>query len=181
MIEEEVQARERSSARSTHEGRRPKECPTAAALFTDTPSPQCCFCQQGYSSQDCRAITGVESRREVLRKVGRCYSCLGRGHVSRNCHSRIMCIRCKGRHHVAICPNESKPKPRESHTGSSSDTTANLNPEATPYSPPSTSTLWTYSGKHVLLQTAQATAFNPDHPSKACRVRIVMAANDFNA
>ena len=120
VIEEEVQARERSSARSTHEGRRPKECPTAAALFTDTP---------------------LDAREGIMLPS------------------------------ALMSPNQSQ--------GSRilvPALTANLNPEATPYSPPSTSTLWTYSGKNVLLQTAQATAFNPDYPSKTCRVRIVMLA-----
>ena len=44
VIEEEIQARERSTTRTTHKSRRPKECPTGAALFVDTASPQCCFC-----------------------------------------------------------------------------------------------------------------------------------------
>ena len=53
VIEEELQARERSSARNTHEVRRPKEYPTGTALFVDSASPQCCFCQQGHPSQEC--------------------------------------------------------------------------------------------------------------------------------
>lgn len=174
VIEEEVQARERSTTRATHESRRPREYPTGATLLVDTASPQCCFCRQGHSSQDCRTITGVESRREVLRKTGRCFICLGRGHVSRNCRSRIKCLTCKGRHHVAICPNKSYPRTEDSTPSSSSETTAALNPEAVPYNPPTTSALWTCSAKRVLLQTAQATVFNPDCPSRTQRVRIVM-------
>ena len=61
-----------------------------------------------------------------------------------------------------------------SGSGSGSETTTTLNPEAAPYNPPTTKVLWTYSDKHVLLQTAQVTAFNPDCPSKTRRVRIVM-------
>lgn len=53
VIEEELQVRERSSARITHKGRRPKEYPTGAALFVDAAPPQCHFCQQGNPSQDC--------------------------------------------------------------------------------------------------------------------------------
>ena len=173
-IEEEVQARERSSIRTAHESRRPKEYPTGATLFVDTASPRCCFCQQSHLSQDCRTVTGIESRRETLRKTGRCYICLGRGHLTRNCHSRIKCLSCKGRHHVAICPSKLKAQADESTPSSTSETTVALDPEASPYNPQPTRTLWTYSGKHVLLQTAQATAFNPDLPSRALRVRIVM-------
>ena len=171
VVEEELQARERSSARTTHEGRRPREYPTGATLFSDAASPRCCFCQQGHSSQDCPTVTTTESRRETLRKTGRCYICLGRGHVSRTCRSRIKCLSCRGRHHVAICPGRLRPRPEP---GSGSETTPTLNPEAPSYNPPSSSTLCTHSDKHVLLQTAQVTAFNPDNPSKRRRVRIVM-------
>lgn len=174
VVEEEIQARERSSARTTHEGRRPREYPTGATLFSDATSPRCCFCQQGHSSQDCPTVTGIESRRETLRRTGRCYICLGRGHVSRTCRSRIKCLSCRGRHHVAICPSKSRPRSKESRSSSGSETTPTLNAEAPSYNPPSSSTLCTHSDKRVLLQTAQVTAFNPDRPSKRRRVRIVM-------
>ena len=82
LIEAEVQARERSSAHSSQSEHRPKDLPTGATLFTDTWSLQCCFCQGEHPSQNCQAITGVDSRREVLRKTGRCYICLRKGHVS---------------------------------------------------------------------------------------------------
>ena len=59
-----------------------------------------------------------------------------------------------------------------SATTSAPVTTGNLNPEAPAYTP--TTGLWTYTGKSVLLQTARATAFNPDHPSRTTQVRIVM-------
>ena len=158
VIEEEVQARERLSARGAHEGRRPKEYATGATLLVDSTSPQCCFCQQGHPSQDCRTVTGVELRRERLRKNGRCYICLAKGHVARNCRSKIKCLSCKGRHHVAICPKQVKPGEGESTPSSGSENSATLNPEAPSYNPSTTRTLWTYSGKHVLLQTAQVTA-----------------------
>ena len=47
----------------------------------------------------------------------------------------------------------------QSNPGSNSETTTTLNLEAIPYNPPTTSILWTYSGKHVFLQT---TVCNPD-------------------
>ena len=89
LIEAEVQARERSSARSSQSERRPKDLPTGATLFTDTRSLQCCFCQGEHPSQNYQAVTGVDSCREVLRKTGRCYICFRKGHVSRFCQSRI--------------------------------------------------------------------------------------------
>ena len=173
LIEEEVQVRERSSARTSQSERRHKELPTAATLLTDTQSPQCCFCQQNHPSQNCQAVTGIDSRREVLRKTGRCYICLRKGHVSRTCRSRIKCLTCHGRHHVAICSVAARPKTEEPKASTESDHTSGLNVQAPAYQP-KTSNLWTYTGKQVLLQTAQTTAFNPDCPTMSARVRIVM-------
>ena len=99
--------------RASQSERRHKELPTAASLLTDTQSPQCCFCQQNHPSQNCQAVTGINSRREVLRKTGRCYICLRKGHVSHSCHSRIECLNCRGRHHVAICSVAARPKTEE--------------------------------------------------------------------
>ena len=173
LIEAEVQARERSSAHSSQSERRPKDLPTGATLFTDTRSLHCCFCQGEHPLQNCQAVTGVDSRREILRKTGRCYVCLRKGHVSRSCQSRIKCLNCKGRHHVAICSAVTRPKIEEPKAGTESDKTSELNPQARAYRP-KTSNMWTYTGRQVLLQTAQTTAFNPDCPSISTRVRVVM-------
>lgn len=78
MIEEEVQAWERTSARAAYGSRQPKELPTGAVLLVDTPSPHCFFCQQQHPSQNCQTVTGVESRRESLQRTGRCFISLGR-------------------------------------------------------------------------------------------------------
>ena len=67
---EEVQARERSSARTAHEAWRPRDYLTGATLFADTTSPRYFSCQQGHSSQDCPTVAGIESRRESERSVG---------------------------------------------------------------------------------------------------------------
>ena len=66
--------------------------------------------------------------------------------MSRNCRSRIKCLACKGQHHVAICPNKSCPRAEDSTPSSGFETTTTLNPEASPYNPPTTSTLWTSLG-----------------------------------
>lgn len=179
VIEEEVQARERSSARSAqaHEGRRPKELPTGATLLNDTAVRQCCFCQQEHPSQDCRTISGIEARREALKRTGRCYTCLQKGHMSRTCHRNIKCLSCKGRHHVAVCLNKAGPRVGESGPNAGREATPSLNPQAPSYTPQPTRALWTYTGKHVLLQTAQVTAYNPDDPSKMRRGWIPAASD----
>ena len=49
-----------------------------------------------------------------------------------------------------------------------------MNPAAPVFSPTTqTSSLWTHTSEAVLLQTAQASVFNPDDPQRTKRVRIV--------
>lgn len=50
MIEEDVQAQERTFARTAYESQQTKKLPTGAALFVDTPTAHCCFCQQQHIS-----------------------------------------------------------------------------------------------------------------------------------
>ena len=133
VIEEEVQARERSSAHR-EEHRRNKDLPTGAALFVKTAPRQCCFCRRDHPSQDCRTVVGVDSRREAFWRSGRCYTCLGRGHLSRNCRSKVRCLSCQGRHHVAVC-DKSSPRAVDLNCDSTSEPMSALNPDAPTYSP----------------------------------------------
>lgn len=110
-LEEEEQARERSAAQNGQDGRRQqKEQSTGASLLTGAAAtPKCCFCQQNHPSQECQSVTDLETRRSSLRKNGRCFVCLRRGHISRTCNSKIKCQKCKGRHHAAVYPENSSP------------------------------------------------------------------------
>ena len=85
IMEREVVARERvggSQARTSE-----KSVPTASTLIagSNPSSPTCCYCQQGHSSNNCKSVTDIEERRKILRRTGRCYVCLRRGHVSHSC------------------------------------------------------------------------------------------------
>ena len=126
-----MQARERSAAQSAQvQGGRqpPKEQSTGAALLTgDAATPKCCFCQQEHPSRGCKTVVDIEARRAVIRRTGRCFVCLRKGHISQNCHSKIKCQACKGRHHVAVCPG-----PSVTEQPSPSNTPA-LNPRAQSY------------------------------------------------
>lgn len=67
-----------------------KTPPTASALATTT-QPTCSYCAQAHASASCTVVTDVSARRARLRKSGRCYVCLRKGHVVRNCHSNSRC------------------------------------------------------------------------------------------
>lgn len=79
-----------------------KELNTASALLAKM-NDFCAYCKGGHAHQDCDNVTSVEDRRLLLRKYGRCFICARKGHISRDCNSKIICSICKGKHHVSIC------------------------------------------------------------------------------
>ena len=68
----------------------------------------CVYCDKDHVSSSCTTVTDIAARKEVLRKSGRCYVCLKRHHLSRDCRSTYNCRKCRGRHHVSICARPSK-------------------------------------------------------------------------
>ena len=171
-MEEEVQACERMAAVSTTSvGVKKsvnKDYPIAATLMAggSGKGPTYSYCQQAHSSYSCRTVTQPEARKTILQKSGRCFVCLCRGHVSRECNSRLKCYRCNGCHHVSICyKNQDMPRSNEPRSASSSEITRSLttqehltshlglNPNALAYdSTTPAATLWVNSGQTVLLK-----------------------------
>ena len=79
------------------------DCPTASALTsTSRTSPTCTYCKQPHASNKCKTVSDVQARKEILRKNGRCYVCLKKCHLSRDCPSQNKCFRCNGWHHISI-------------------------------------------------------------------------------
>ena len=128
-IEEEVTARERVGAGHGRPSLRRgeyKSPPTATTLVSgetsSTPMP-CCYCSQPHQPSDCSTVIQVEARKQSLRRQGRCFSCLRKGHLVRDCRSNNRCRTCRGRHHTSICNslNQSRdrhpPQPQSPSTG----------------------------------------------------------------
>ena len=189
ILLDELQARERAAAgefAGTRNRERSGRAPsTTSALLTRNSGsgPTCYYCQQTHLSHECKNVTSVEEKKRILREAGRCFACLRKGHVIRQCTSKIRCSHCQGRHHGSICTGQkpASPAPKESrpqHTGGSTPTTTNLttgmNPAAVPFQPSTSTALWSSGSAAVLLQTAQTTVFNPTNPGRSCRVRIVL-------
>ena len=182
-VEQEIDARERAQATPPNPSqppRKPREQPhTAATLLSGNSPANCCYCQQQHAAEACTTVKGIEDRKQILRKSGRCFTCLRRGHISRECRSRSKCRKCSARHYVSVCiqvsTNEgSAALPATTPTpGAGSTSHTALNPEAPSFQVP-TSTLYVGTSKNVLLQTAQVVLSNLEEPCSTLKVRAVL-------
>lgn len=68
----------------------------------------CVFCRGPHWSDKCTVITERNTRRDFLRKGGRCFLCLKDGHKVSECPKSKPCFYCKGLHNSAICTQSAK-------------------------------------------------------------------------
>ena len=113
IMHQELEARE-SAAQGNHNPqpdppfRRNKQHwkspPSASSLFSKSDSkPTCTYCKQPHSSNSCETVSNAQARKVILKKTGRCYVCLRKDHLSRECKSNVKCFTRGGHHHVSIC------------------------------------------------------------------------------
>ena len=79
-----------------------KELPTDAALLPIDSKPTCTYCTMDHALNTSKTVTNIAAR-NVLKKAGRCFICLKRNHIGKDCMSRITCLKCGHQHHVSIC------------------------------------------------------------------------------
>ena len=80
--------------------------PTASTLMMREHNPrgrEWIYCKGEQYSASCETITGVPARKEALKKEGRCFVCLARGHRAAQCRSSKKCCKCSHRHHQSLC------------------------------------------------------------------------------
>ena len=117
VIQNELTARERCSLVSESEHRRfvkpgnksfeksSNTGPTtAAALLNPSRTVSCTYCRKSHPSAKCQVVSDIAARRNLLRKSGRCFLCLRKNHLARDCTSPNKCLNCSQVHHVSICP-----------------------------------------------------------------------------
>ena len=113
-FQEELYARERCDALSSENKNKDEkgfesEDPTQRpyTFFVNTNTKVCVFCGHGdHIPSRCLKITDVNMRKQLLRKTGRCFVCLNKGHISRKCKVNYSCVKCKQRHNVSICTDK---------------------------------------------------------------------------
>ena len=128
VIDDLLKMMERTMTNSSQQPQQPRRNtnPTAAALLSGIPGncPFCCYCRQAHSAASCKAVTQVSARKDILKKNGRCFLCLKRGHIIRYCRSpNRTCPKCSCKHHGSICERAqeaSQQPPREDSPQSTS-------------------------------------------------------------
>ena len=138
---------------------------STSALFSNSSKDKkvarvwCSFCNQDHQSSSCNVVTSPESRKQILKRKGKCFLCLKTGHLSRSCQSSVKCFKCHGPHHVAICDCSDQPQ------------TGQAQSENVPSV--STSMYVDQSKGSVFLQTATAEVLRPDNDSCSRSIRLV--------
>lgn len=81
--------------------------PTVAALASFNRKINCTYCHKSHPSVRCDVITDAKARKALLVKQGRCFICLKKSHIARDCQSTTRCFKCQGKnHHASICKQD---------------------------------------------------------------------------
>ena len=162
VIEAELSARERAIASSPKNTGSEPSLPTAAAFMTPT-HPSCVYCGQAHPSNNCSVVSSAEARKQALKRSGRCFVCLRRNHVSRNCRSSLRCKHCHGKHHDSICTR----LPLQGTSGGS-------NSPANAHSDAATPILYVNTQTPVLLQTAKVRVYDATGSRSTLEARAIL-------
>lgn len=151
VTEAEIIARERALGNSCRGPKKTARDPLTASslLISGSGAPKCSYCRQSHTSSTCGAVTDVSERKQILRRTGRCFVCLRKNHMSRDCRSMARCNKCNGRHHVSIC---SSGQGRQQALNNALPRTDNVSTNSTP--PPTSQALASSASNHVPTTTA---------------------------
>ena len=173
ITEADIKAREKAGCSVVPAKTKVKPpAPTGHALPAMSGPTPCCYCQGAHLPEECGKVISVESRRESLRKGGRCFVCLRRGHRIRECRASVRCSHCNGRHHRSLCHRRNDTSSEGSSSIAPNNTVSNSDPHA-PVFLAGTSVNLSNIDKPVLLQTALAKLFNPGDPQCHLVVRVL--------
>ena len=119
------------------------------------------YCNEQHYLASCKRLTGLQGRKDILRRDKGYFICLHTGHVSQKCQNSRECRKCGHRHHQPICtlgnpPNHKKnketPEPsNQTRPGDPPETTKATNATGSPL-----------KGKSVLFQTTHCAAAHAD-------------------
>ena len=76
---------------------------SGAALLFRHHDTTCAYCQGKHLSANCKTVTSVAIRKDILKRNGRCFVCLKKNHISKECQPNNKCSKCGRRHHANLC------------------------------------------------------------------------------
>ena len=136
--------------------------PTVAALASFNRKINCTYCHKSHPSVRCNVITDVKARKSLLLKQGRCFICLKKSHIARDCQSTTRCFKCQGQnHHASVCEQDPI---MLGNTGGDPKTTSRGNENTVLFIDTKTS---------VLLQTAKIFVSRADDPNHRIQARLI--------
>ena len=136
--------------------------PTAAALASFNRKINCTYCHKSHPSVRCNVITDVKVRKSLLLKQGRCFICLKKSHIARDCQSTTRCFKCQGQnHHASVCEQDPI---MPGNTGGDPKITSRGNENTVLFIDTKTS---------VLLQTAKIFVSRADDPNHRIQARLI--------
>ncbi len=132
--------------------KRPSMQSAAALHTTSQKTNNCLFCDSAEHKSEHCPDHNIPERKERLKKMGRCFVCLGQKHTAKFCKFKDMsCEKCGKRHHIAACNGkksevQSPPEPAETAVSSVISHSVKMKPDGQ---------------NTVLLQTARAWVGGP--------------------
>ncbi|CAB4034590.1 PREDICTED: uncharacterized protein LOC107346460 [Paramuricea clavata] len=193
LIEKELEARERATANTNRETwphyqtkKFSKPQPSISTLQTGGTSPTCTYCQQSHTSNSCTNVSNITARIDIIKRSGRCFLCLRKNHLSRDCNSKSRCHKCNGKHHISICtknsshnhaqktPSDTELKQQQHEQTSESKISSNKPSRSNQSGNSGTKSLFTSTKTPILLQTAKATILPVSRNGKSGNVRVIL-------
>ena len=136
--------------------------PTAATLASFNRKINCTYCHKSHPSVRCNVITDVKARKSLLLKQGRCFICLKKSHIARDCQSTTRCFKCQGQNHHASVNEQDPIMP--GNTGGDPKITSRGNENTVLFIDTKTS---------VLLQTAKIFVSRAADPNHRIQARLI--------
>ena len=178
ILEREITARERALTTGIAPHGPPLH--TTAAFIAGDGQPKCAYCRQGHSLSSCTVVMDATQRKGILKRTGRCFVCLQRHHLSKDCRSSAKCAQCSGRHHTSICKASTTAPRGQQRSDSQNHTSTEHNiPTVPQLPPPSLQAAQAAQPPPPTLQTSQQPPpGQPPTPTILCELNSTSFATD---
>ena len=125
----------------------------------------CTYCRKDHASNACKNVTSITARKEILKRTRRYFVCRESNDISKDCSSRMKCLKCGRQHCISFCASNTNHEVKSLHTPAV-EGSASLPQSQTSYSPPRESNgrptiLYVNTSTSILLQNARLAIYQP--------------------